>query len=94
MATKLIKKKVLYLNVGNRKYKYIETLLEILPKKRPENSVIIDLTDTDDENSAIKSNTPKSPSLTSETDYENPNTPGIDPNYSPTYFPNSPSYIE
>lgn len=49
MATKLIKKKVVFLTVGTKKYKYIETLLEISSKKKKEPTIVdcIDLTKDD-----------------------------------------------
>lgn len=45
MATKLIKKKVVFLTVGTKKYKYIETLLEVKSKKKKPKPAVVDCID-------------------------------------------------
>lgn len=72
-ATKLISRKVWILKVGNKRYKHIETLLEILPVKKKAETVVIDLTKEENESPQCYS-----PEFC-------PNTPGYCP--SPRFIP-------
>lgn len=71
-----IRKKMTYVNIGARRYRYIEILQEILPE-------LIDLTKEDESTGTNGNNSsPASPTFT-------PTSPAY---RSPTYSPTSPAY--